>query len=128
MNTDLEPQMNTDRHGSTRAKQPQTKDGRMSATQTAVILFNLGGPDDLLSVEPFLVNLFGDRDIIQLPGGACLQPWMARLIAKVRGPSVRDNYRKIGGGSPQLRITRQQASTLEDRLNFETEPEGGFRI
>ena len=86
-------------------------------SSTAVLLFNLGGPDDLASVEPFLVNLFTDREIIQLPGGAALQPWVARLIAKMRGPSVRNNYRRIGGGSPQLRITRQQAQALEDRLN-----------
>lgn len=97
-------------------------------TQTAVILFNLGGPDDLASVEPFLVNLFRDREIIQLPGGAALQPWVARLIAKVRGPSVRDNYRRIGGGSPQLRITREQAAALEDRLNFGRDPDTGFRV
>jgi ferrochelatase len=84
---------------------------------TAVILFNLGGPDDIASVEPFLRNLFQDREIIQLPGGAALQPLMARLIAKLRGPSVRANYRRIGGGSPQLRITRAQAETLEQRLN-----------
>ena len=38
----------------------------------------------------------------------------------MRGPSVRDNYRRIGGGSPQLRITREQAQALEDRLNFAT--------
>ena len=76
---------------------------------TAILLFNLGGPDDLASVEPFLVNLFSDREIIELPVGAALQPLVARLIAKLRGPSVRDNYRRIGGGSPQLRITREQA-------------------
>jgi protoporphyrin/coproporphyrin ferrochelatase len=94
---------------------------------TAVLLFNLGGPDDLESVEPFLVNLFADREIIQLPGGAALQPWMARLIAKVRGPSVRNNYRRIGGGSPQLRITREQARALEDRLNF-GETDTAYRV
>lgn len=93
---------------------------------TAIVLFNLGGPDDLPSVEPFLVNLFQDRDIIQLPGGPALQPWMARLIAKMRGPSVRDNYRRIGGGSPQLRITREQASELEKRLNGCSD--GGYRV
>src|SRR6476661_765218 len=86
-------------------------------TPTAVLLFNLGGPDDLESVEPFLVNLFADREIIQLPGGAALQPWVARLVAKMRGPSVRSNYRRIGGGSPQLRITREQARALEQELN-----------
>ena len=86
-------------------------------SQTAIILFNLGGPGDLASVEPFLVNLFSDREIIQLPGGMALQPLLARLIAKMRGPSVRANYQRIGGGSPQLRITREQAQALEDRLN-----------
>src|SRR4051812_38348428 len=89
-----------------------------STTPTAVLLFNLGGPDDLESVEPFLVNLFTDREIIQLPGGAALQPWVARLIAKMRGPSVRRNYRRIGGGSPQLRITREQARGHRQRPNF----------
>lgn len=84
---------------------------------TAVVLFNLGGPDDLDAVEPFLVSLFSDREIIQLPFGSALQPAFARLIAKVRGPSVRRNYQLIGGGSPQLRITRAQAEALEARLN-----------
>jgi protoporphyrin/coproporphyrin ferrochelatase len=86
--------------------------------QTAVVLFNLGGPGDLAAVEPFLVNLFSDREIIELPGGAMMQPLMARLIAKMRGPSVRRNYETIGGGSPQLRITEAQAAALEERLNL----------
>jgi ferrochelatase len=84
----------------------------MSA-QTAVLLFNLGGPDDLDAVEPFLINLFSDREIIELPFGVAFQPTFARLIAKVRGPSVRRNYARIGGGSPQLWITQQQAAALE---------------
>jgi ferrochelatase len=84
---------------------------------TAILLFNLGGPGDLASVEPFLVNLFSDREIIELPFGAALQPVLARVIAKLRGPSVRRNYARIGGGSPQLTITTQQAAALEDRLN-----------
>ena len=75
-------------------------------SSTAIVLFNLGGPDDLAAVEPFLVNLFSDREIIELPFGAAMQPLMARLIAKMRGPSVRRNYQRIGGGSPQLPITR----------------------
>jgi ferrochelatase len=89
----------------------------MPSPTTAVVLFNLGGPDDLPAVEPFLVNLFSDREIIELPGGALMQPIMARLIAKMRGPGVRRNYEMIGGGSPQLRITQAQAAALEERLN-----------
>jgi ferrochelatase len=85
--------------------------------QTAIVLFNLGGPEDQAAVEPFLVHLFSDREIIRLPGGAVLQPLMARAIAKLRGPSVRANYRRIGGGSPQLRITRAQGEALADQLN-----------
>jgi ferrochelatase len=97
-------------------------------TQTAIVLFNLGGPGDLAAVEPFLVNLFSDREIIQLPGGAALQPTMARLIAKLRGPSVRENYQRIGGGSPQLRITREQAEGLEARLNAGSGAHQPFRV
>jgi ferrochelatase len=87
------------------------------SADTAIVLLNLGGPDDLASVEPFLVNLFSDREIIELPGGAALQPLLARAIAKMRGPSVRRNYARIGGGSPQLGLTNRQAAALEERLN-----------
>src|SRR5687768_10481567 len=89
----------------------------MTQDQIGVVLFNLGGPGDLSEVEPFLVKLFSDREIIELPGGSTLQPLMARIIAKMRGRSVRDNYSRIGGGSPQLRLTRDQAKALEQRLN-----------
>jgi ferrochelatase len=70
-----------------------------------VLLFNLGGPDTLDDVEPFLVRLFSDREIIELPGGPWLQPLFARLIARKRGPEVRRNDSRIGGGSPQRGIT-----------------------
>jgi ferrochelatase len=82
-----------------------------------VLLFNLGGPSTLADVEPFLINLFSDRDIIELPLGVLLQPIVARIIARSRGPSVRENYRRIGGGSPQLRLTEEQGRALEARLN-----------
>ncbi|WP_370651495.1 ferrochelatase [Luteitalea sp. TBR-22] len=77
----------------------------------------MGGPGTLADVEPFLVNLFSDRDIIELPMGALLQPLVARIIAKARGNGVRRNYASIGGGSPQLRLTRAQAQALEARLD-----------
>jgi ferrochelatase len=99
-----------------------------STERIAVVLFNLGGPDDLQAVEPFLVNLFSDREIIELPLGAALQPYMARLIAKMRGPSVRRNYERIGGGSPQLRITQAQAAALEERLNADVHGEPLYRV
>ena len=100
----------------------------MTTDQIGVVLFNLGGPSDLSEVEPFLVRLFSDREIIELPGGAALQPLMARIIAKMRGPSVRENYTRIGGGSPQLRLTRAQAKALEHRLNDLTAGNPRFHV
>lgn len=85
--------------------------------RVGVLLLNLGGPGSLEEVEPFLVRLFSDREIIELPLGARLQPLFARAIARLRGPSVRRNYALIGGGSPQLRLTLAQAEALEARLN-----------
>ena len=86
------------------------------APPIGVLLFNMGGPGTLEDVEPFLVNLFSDRDIIELPLGGLLQPLVARLIAKKRGPDVRKNYASIGGGSPQLALTRAQAAALQEQL------------
>lgn len=76
----------------------------------------MGGPRSPAEVEPFLVNLFSDRELIQLPGGAWLQPALARLIAKLRAPKVRRRYAAIGGGSPLGRITANQAELLQERL------------
>ncbi|MFO7693477.1 MAG: ferrochelatase [Vicinamibacterales bacterium] len=89
----------------------------MPPTPTGVLLLNLGGPDSLAAVEPFLVNLFSDREIIQLPFGRLVQPVFARALSKARGPSVRKNYERIGGRSPQLPLTLAQAAALESRLN-----------
>jgi ferrochelatase len=84
---------------------------------TGILLLNLGGPDTQEAVEPFLYNLFSDREIIQLPGGPLFQPAFARLIARLRGPKVRANYRSIGGGSPIAKLTAAQAAGLEALLN-----------
>lgn len=84
---------------------------------TAVLLYNLGGPTTLDEVEPFLTELFSDRDIIALPAGAMIQPAFGRALAKWRAPSVRENYRRIGGGSPIRASTAGQARLLETRLN-----------
>lgn len=84
----------------------------------AVVLFNLGGPDSLAAVEPFLYNLFSDPAIIRLP-----QPlrWMiARLISRRRAPIARAIYAQIGGGSPLLANTQAQAAALESQLGAET--------
>lgn len=83
---------------------------------TGVLLLNLGGPDTLADVEPFLCNLFSDRQIIPL-GPPFLQKFIARRIARRRAPKSSENYRLIGGGSPIRRITDRQARALELALN-----------
>jgi ferrochelatase len=83
----------------------------------AVVLFNLGGPDSLDAVEPFLRNLFSDPAIVNLPWIFRLP--VARLIAKRRGPVARKIYAQIGGGSPILPETQAQARALEMALSQE---------
>ena len=72
-------------------------------SRVAVVLMNLGGPDSLDAVEPFLRNLFRDPAIIGAPGP--VRRLLARLIAKRRGPEAREIYRSIGGRSPLLEET-----------------------
>jgi len=84
------------------------------------LLLQMGGPDSLDAVEPFLYNLFSDRDIIKI-GPAFLQPFIARMIVKRRAPRSAANYRDIGGKSPLRALTEQQAAELEKLLG------GGYR-
>ena len=83
-------------------------------TATAVVLFNLGGPDSPAAVRPFLRNLFSDPAIVAAPRPVrwCL----ARLIAARRAATARDIYRRIGGASPLPAETQKQADALESRL------------
>jgi ferrochelatase len=83
---------------------------------TALILLNMGGPDSLDAVEPFLYNLFSDRELIQLPAGALLQKPFAKLISHFRAKKVVENYRVIGGKSPLLEWTQKQAAGIAKRL------------
>lgn len=77
----------------------------------AIVLFNLGGPDDQASVQPFLQNLFSDPAIIRVPGP--IRWALARLISNLRAKSARANYAKMGGGSPLVPETTKQARALE---------------
>jgi len=83
---------------------------------TAVLLLNLGGPDSLDAVEPYLVNLFQDPFLIRLPLKGRLRAAFARWVARRRAPHVRKLYAEIGGRSPIEPITRAQAKLLEDEL------------
>ena len=87
-----------------------------SQKNIGVILLNLGGPERLEDVEPFLFNLFSDRMIIRL-GPAFMQKTIARFIARRRAPKSAQAYAKIGGGSPLGRITADQAQALEKKLS-----------
>ncbi len=88
---------------------------------TGIVMMNLGGPKTLDDVEPFLLRLFADREIIQLP----MQSVLGRFIAKRRTPKVRALYDGIGGGSPILHWTTEQGAGMcerLDRLSPETAP------
>jgi ferrochelatase len=81
-----------------------------------VVLFQLGGPDSLDAIEPFLYNLFSDPDIIDFPFARIARQPLARLIAATRARHVRHHYAEIGGRSPILEFTRRQARALEAEL------------
>jgi ferrochelatase len=80
--------------------------------RTAVVLLNLGGPDSLEAVQPFLENLFNDPDIFKLP----FQKSLARFISRKRAPKVIKEYELIGGKSPLNYWTEKQRSMLEQKL------------
>jgi len=94
---------------------------------TGVILLNLGGPDSLQAVRPFLYNLFSDREIIRL-GPAPMQKPLAWLISTLRSPKTEKMYSQIGGKSPILDITRAQAMALEEALNKKSNSPHSFKV
>jgi ferrochelatase len=81
-----------------------------------VVLLQLGGPDHLGAIKPFLYNLFCDPDIIDLPGAFLFRKPLASLISNLRAPKVQVLYRKIGGKSPILDQTLIQAKALQKFL------------
>jgi ferrochelatase len=84
-----------------------------SRIKTGIVMMNLGGPATLDDVEPFLLELFADREIIQLP----FQRWLGPFIARRRTARVRSLYAGIGGGSPILRYTDAQGRGMVGRLD-----------
>jgi len=81
-----------------------------------VVLFQLGGPDTLDAIEPFLFNLFCDPDIIDFPFARIGRKPLAKLISSTRARKVQHHYATIGGGSPIRRFTEQQARALQRKL------------
>jgi ferrochelatase len=83
--------------------------------KTAIVLFNLGGPDSPEAIGPFLLNLFSDPAILRVP--FFVRPFLARTITKARLAPATENYALIGGKSPLLGLTQEQAGALEAALN-----------
>ncbi len=82
-----------------------------------IVLLNLGGPDSLDAVEPFLYSLFCDPDIINFPGSFLFRKGIAKLISSTRHPKVQKQYAQIGNKSPLKDYTLGQAKMLEEKLN-----------
>lgn len=103
--------------------------GQLLKPKTAIMLVNMGGPSTLDEVHNFLFRLFMDKDLIPLPAQSRLAPW----IAKRRTPKIKEQYEKIGGGSPIRQWTEKQGEgmvKLLDEISPETAPHKwyiGFR-
>ncbi len=87
----------------------------MKKTKIGVVLLNMGGPEKLEDVRPFLYNIFSDREIIRL-GPTFLQKPLAWYLARKRAPGSMETYARIGGGSPITAITRAQQMALQQAL------------
>jgi protoporphyrin/coproporphyrin ferrochelatase len=88
----------------------------LRTARVGVVLFQLGGPDTLEAIEPFLFNLFCDPDIIDFPFARIGRRPLAKLISSTRARKVQHHYSVIGGGSPIRRNTELQANALETEL------------
>ncbi len=95
-----------------------------SNEKIGVVLFQLGGPDSLSAIEPFLFNLFNDPDIINFPLSFLVRKQLARFISKKRTAPVAQHYSLIGGKSPIGEITMRQADALEREL----QAHGSFHV
>jgi protoporphyrin/coproporphyrin ferrochelatase len=84
--------------------------------RVGVLLLNLGGPDEINDVRPFLFNLFADPEIIRLPSPLLQKP-LAWLISTLRAKKSQENYKQIGGGSPLRKITEAQGKALQEKLS-----------
>lgn len=93
----------------------------MTKPRIAVVLFNLGGPDNQEAVQPFLFNLFNDPAIIGLPNP--FRFLLAKLISSRRAPVAKEIYHEMGGGSPLLPLTEAQADALKEALSAEWDAE-----
>ncbi len=101
----------------------QIGDLRLSSKRVAVnpdeillVLLNMGGPENIEGVRPFLKKVFSDSLLIRFPLSFILQPLLANLLPALRGKATEHRYQLIGGGSPILKSTLNQAAALESEL------------
>jgi ferrochelatase len=94
-----------------------------AASKTGILFLNLGGPDSLESVKPFLFNLFADPDIIKLPLSFIFQKPLAWLISTKREELAQENYALMGGRSPILPFTQAQGEALKQSLIQRGQPD-----
>jgi protoporphyrin/coproporphyrin ferrochelatase len=90
--------------------------------KVGIVMFQLGGPDSLEAVEPFLLNLFLDPDIIPMGPLGFLRRPLAKLISSRRSVPVRGKYAEIGGRSPIGTLTERQRGALVDALSNDIDP------
>lgn len=96
--------------------------------KTAVVMLNMGGPNDLDEVGPFLGRLFGDKEIINL---GPLQPVLGPYIVNRRTPKIKEQYKEIGGRSPIRMWTDEQGKGMVahlDQLSPETAPHKAYTM
>lgn len=86
----------------------------------AVLLTYMGAPSSLKEIQPFLYRLFSDRDLINFGVPAFLQKPLAYLISSFRAPKVKPQYEAIGGGSPLVKYTQEQAELIEEKTGLKT--------
>jgi ferrochelatase len=99
--------------------------------KTGIALLNFGGPWTLRDVKPFLYRLFVNPSVlVGVP--APLRQLIAFAIAQAKGSSSIESYRLIGGGSPQLAWTEEQARGLRlllgDNGNGKGRPQDAVRV
>ncbi|ADR19663.1 ferrochelatase [Calditerrivibrio nitroreducens] len=86
----------------------------MAVNKDFLYVMYMGGPDSIQAIEPFLYNLFTDRDIIDFGIGKFPQKIVAKIISKVRSKKVAPQYERLGGGSPQLPILKSLLGKVSD--------------
>jgi len=80
------------------------------------VLLNMGGPDSTADVPAYLLNIFRDPCILDIPLGFLVRPWLSKIIVKKRAAASAARYGQIGGGTPLNEIAQRQAGAIQEAL------------